>query len=105
MTRHQPLETGATEPLLSVRDLGVRFGVRGQQEVAAVDEVSFDIRPGQHVGLVGESGSGKSVTSLAIMGLLPRRGVRTSGEVRWGGRNLLTAGRRRCRSSGVVRSR
>jgi peptide/nickel transport system ATP-binding protein len=79
------------EPLLTVRDLAVTFGVRGQREVQAVDEVSFEIRPGQHVGLVGESGSGKSVTSLAIMGLLPKRGVRTSGEVLWGGRNLLTA--------------
>lgn len=78
-------------PLLTVRDLAVTFGVRGQREVHAVDEVSFEIRPGQHVGLVGESGSGKSVTSLAIMGLLPKRGVRTSGEVLWGGRNLLTA--------------
>jgi peptide/nickel transport system ATP-binding protein len=81
------------EPLLTVRDLAVTFGVRGQREVQAVDEVSFEIRPGQHVGLVGESGSGKSVTSLAIMGLLPKRGVRTSGEVLWGGRNLLTADR------------
>jgi peptide/nickel transport system ATP-binding protein len=82
-----------SEPLLAVRDLAVTFGVRGQRPVHAVDEVSFEIRPGQHVGLVGESGSGKSVTSLAIMGLLPRRGVRTSGEVLWGGRNLLTADR------------
>ena len=81
------------EPLLSVRDLAVTFGVRGQRAVHAVDQVSFEIRPGQHVGLVGESGSGKSVTSLAIMGLLPKRGVRTSGEVLWGGRNLLTANR------------
>jgi peptide/nickel transport system ATP-binding protein len=81
------------EPLLTVRDLAVTFGVRGQREVQAVDEVSFEIRPGQHVGLVGESGSGKSVTSLAIMGLLPKRGVRTSGEVLWGERNLLTADR------------
>jgi len=82
-----------SEPLLAVRDLAVTFGVRGQRPVHAVDEVSFEIRPGQHVGLVGESGSGKSVTSLAIMGLLPRRGVRTAGEVLWGGRNLLTADR------------
>ena len=80
-------------PLLTVWDLAVTFGVRGQRAVQAVDEVSFEIRPGQHVGLVGESGSGKSVTSLAIMGLLPKRGVRTSGEVLWGGRNLLTADR------------
>jgi peptide/nickel transport system ATP-binding protein len=82
-----------SEPLLTVRDLAVTFGVRGQRDVQAVDEVSFEIRPGQHVGLVGESGSGKSVTSLAIMGLLPKRGVQTSGEVLWDGRNLLTADR------------
>jgi peptide/nickel transport system ATP-binding protein len=85
--------TVVTEPLLSVRDLAVTFRLRGQKPVTAVDEVSFDIRPGQHVGLVGESGSGKSVTSLAIMGLLPRRGVQTSGEIRYGGRNLLERGR------------
>jgi peptide/nickel transport system ATP-binding protein len=76
--------------LLSVRDLAVTFGLRGQQGVRAVDEVSFDIRPGEHIGLVGESGSGKSVTSLAIMGLLPGRGVRTSGEVLYEDSNLLT---------------
>lgn len=75
--------------LLSVRDLAVTFGLRGQREVRAVDEVSFDIRPGEHIGLVGESGSGKSVTSLAIMGLLPKRGVRTAGEVRYAGENIL----------------
>lgn len=81
-------------PLLSVRDLSVTFGTRGQEPVRAVDQVSFDVRPGQHVGLVGESGSGKSVTSLAIMGLLPSRGVQTSGEVLYRGRDLLKAGRR-----------
>jgi peptide/nickel transport system ATP-binding protein len=80
------------EPLLSVRNLSVRFGLRGQAQVAAVDEVSFDIWPGQHVGLVGESGSGKSVTSLAVMGLLPARGVQVSGEVLYKGRDLLTLG-------------
>ncbi len=75
--------------LLSVRDLAVNFGLRGQKTVTAVDEVSFDIRPGQHVGLVGESGSGKSVTALAIMGLLPKRGVEVGGAVDYAGRNLL----------------
>jgi peptide/nickel transport system ATP-binding protein len=75
--------------LLSVRDLSITFGLRGRAAVRAVDEVSFDIRPGQHVGLVGESGSGKSVTSLAVMGLLPTRGTRVSGTVEYAGRNLL----------------
>src|SRR5680860_390496 len=75
--------------LLSVRDLSVAFGVRGQPKVRAVDEVSFRIRPGEHVGLVGESGSGKSVTSLAIMGLLPKRAVQIGGEVLYNNENLL----------------
>jgi len=75
--------------LLSVRDLAVTFGLRGQRAARAVDEVSFDIRPGEHIGLVGESGSGKSVTSLAIMGLLPKRGVRTDGGVLFAGQNIL----------------
>ena len=67
------------EPLLSVRDLRVTFTRQGEKPFKAVDGVSFDVRPGQTVGLVGESGCGKSVTSLAIMGLLPRRGNRVEG--------------------------
>ncbi len=81
------------EPLLSVRDLAVTFQTRGGAATRAVDDVSFDIRAGQHVGLVGESGSGKSVTSLAVMGLLPNRGVKVTGEVRYAGRDLLALGR------------
>ncbi|WP_206051504.1 ABC transporter ATP-binding protein [Nocardioides ferulae] len=88
-----PLPGSPTEPLLSVRDLSVTFTGRGRRPVRAVDQVSFDIRPGEHVGLVGESGSGKSVTSLAIIGLLPRRGVQVSGAVRYGGRDLTDLGR------------
>jgi len=88
------------EMLLSVRDLRVVFGrnSKHQRQVVAVDEVSFDVDRGQHLGLVGESGSGKSVTSLAVMGLLPRRGVKVSGEVLFAGENLLTASERRMRA-------
>jgi peptide/nickel transport system ATP-binding protein len=77
------------EPLLSVRDLRVTFRRQGEEPFAAVDGVSFDVRPGQTVGLVGESGCGKSVTSLAIMGLLPRRGNTVEGEAFYEGTDLL----------------
>jgi len=77
-------------PLLQVRDLQVRFTRRGRTPVRAVDGVSFDVAPGQVVGLVGESGCGKSVTSLAIMGLLPKRAVEIEGEVLFEGADLLT---------------
>jgi len=79
----------AEEPLLSVRDLRVTFTRQGEQPFKAVDGVTFDVRPGQTVGLVGESGCGKSVTSLAIMGLLPKRGNRVEGEATFEGTNLL----------------
>ena len=77
-------------PLLEVRDLRVTFTRRGRRDVRAVDGVSFAIEAGQTVGLVGESGSGKSVTSLAMMGLLPKRGNRVEGDVVFDGRQLLT---------------
>ncbi len=77
-----------TEPLLSVRDLVVRFHTRDGQ-VYAVNGVSFDVRAGETIGLVGESGSGKSVTSLAIMGLLPRYSARiVSGQIMFEGKDL-----------------
>ncbi|MEU0536571.1 ABC transporter ATP-binding protein [Amycolatopsis tolypomycina] len=75
--------------LLEVRDLSVVFQRRGEQPFTAVDGVSFDVEPGQTVGLVGESGCGKSVTSLAIMRLLAKRGNKVSGSVRFEGTDLL----------------
>lgn len=76
-------------PLLTVDNLSVTFQRRGQAPFRAVDGVSFTVRPGQTVGLVGESGCGKSVTSLAIMGLLPKRGNKVGGRVDFEGTDLL----------------
>jgi peptide/nickel transport system ATP-binding protein len=75
--------------LLEIRDLSVTFKRKGVQPFTAVDGVSFDVEPGRTVGLVGESGSGKSVTALAIMGLLPKRGADVRGSVRFEGDDLL----------------
>jgi peptide/nickel transport system ATP-binding protein len=75
--------------LLEVTDLSVVFARKGTRTVTAVDGVSFSIDAGEVVGLVGESGCGKSVTSLAIMGLLPKRGVRVGGKAEFDGMNLL----------------
>jgi peptide/nickel transport system ATP-binding protein len=75
--------------LLEVEDLSVRFTRRGRRDVRAVDGVSFSVDAGETLGLVGESGSGKSVTSLAIMGLLPKRGNTVGGRVGFEGRQLL----------------
>ena len=77
------------EPLLSVRDLQVRFRADGRA-MRAVDGVSFDLMRGQTLGIVGESGCGKSVTSLAIMRLLPTPPAEIAGgEVILDGQNLL----------------
>lgn len=69
------------EPALSVRDLTTSF-VTAAGRVTAVDHVSFDVMPGEVLGLVGESGSGKSVTLRSIMRLVHAPGT-TTGSVRW----------------------
>jgi peptide/nickel transport system ATP-binding protein len=76
-----------SDAVLSVRDLNVRFNSENGV-VDAVRGVDFDLMPGQTLGIVGESGSGKSVTSLAIMGLLPPT-AEISGSVRLKGKELL----------------
>ncbi|MGI8415053.1 MAG: ABC transporter ATP-binding protein [Nakamurella sp.] len=76
--------------LLAVDQLTVEFHRRGIEPFTAVDGVSFDVEPGQTIGLVGESGCGKSVTSLALMQLLPSRGNSVTGKVMFDGTDLLT---------------
>jgi peptide/nickel transport system ATP-binding protein len=77
--------------LLRVENLTVRFG-----RVEAVRGLSLEIGAGESLGLVGESGSGKSVSSLAILGLLPE-GTAVEGRIEFDGRDLLTMGREELR--------
>ena len=88
LARPERIGTGRdVPPLLDVQDLRVSFP-EAHGEVDILDGVSFQVRPGETMGLVGESGSGKSVASLAIMGLLPRT-ARISGKVLLDGQDLL----------------
>ena len=73
-------------PLLQVKNLSIGFPRHG--DVAVVDNVSFDVRPGQCMALVGESGCGKSITTKTIMNLLPDS-ARITGEVLYKGKDLL----------------
>ena len=77
-----------TQPVLRVRDLRTCF--EGEETtVVAVDGLSFDLMPGETLGLVGESGCGKSVTSLSIMRLLRAPGRIAGGSIEFDGRDLL----------------
>ncbi len=79
------------ESLLSVRNLRVSFRLDKHTEFEAVKGISFDVPKNATVALVGESGSGKSVTSLSILGLLPKENAQLlpGSEILYGGRNLV----------------
>lgn len=81
-----------TNPLLSVKNLRVKFRLDRKNTFEALKGISFDVLPNQTVALVGESGSGKSVSSLAILGLLPKENatVDAASVIEFEGRNLLT---------------
>ncbi len=76
------------DAVLSVRDLTIAFGQKGA-ETTVVENVDFDVMPGEVIGLVGESGSGKTVTALALLGLLGATGRITGGSIRFQGRELV----------------
>jgi len=82
----------SSEVLLSIEDLEIRFPT-SQGEVAVVTDVSLEIRAGEFFGLIGETGAGKSMTAWAAMGLVQPPGRITKGQVRFAGRDLLTADR------------
>jgi peptide/nickel transport system ATP-binding protein len=93
----------APAPLLEVRHLRVEFPTR-RGTLVAIDDVSFDIAPGEVLGVVGESGAGKSITGAAIIGLLEPPGRIAGGEIRLNGRridNLEPAQMRRVRGKEV----
>jgi peptide/nickel transport system ATP-binding protein len=79
-----------SEPLLRVRDLRVEFGL-ARGTLRAVDGVSFDVHPGEALGIVGESGSGKTVALRALVGLLPRAARVTGGTIEIDGVEVTAA--------------
>ena len=86
----ETMEVSNTDPLVRVRNLKVAFQIDKGTIFEAVKGVSFDVPRNRTVALVGESGSGKSVTSLAILGLLPPENsiVDPASEILYDGRNL-----------------
>ncbi|MFF9805831.1 dipeptide/oligopeptide/nickel ABC transporter permease/ATP-binding protein [Streptomyces coeruleorubidus] len=82
--RHLPRDG---QPVLAVENLAIGFDER-HGGVDIVDGISFEVHPGEVLGLVGESGCGKSLTALAVMGLQPK-GARVRGQVRFNQRDLL----------------
>ena len=87
MIRH---DAPVAPPLLQVRDLRVTFG-SGERTVHAVNGISYDLELGDTLGVVGESGCGKSVSSLALMRLLPKPAAKiTAGEIIFEGEEILS---------------
>ncbi|MFI5688557.1 dipeptide/oligopeptide/nickel ABC transporter permease/ATP-binding protein [Streptomyces sp. NPDC051636] len=86
-SRARPLPDPGARPVLAVENLAIGFEGR-HRGVDIVDGISFEVRPGEVLGLVGESGCGKSLTALTVMGLQPKT-ARVSGHVRFGHRDLL----------------
>lgn len=83
----QPTETHTGEPVLKVRNLSVDFGV-DRKWVPAAMNLNYEVHAGEVLAIVGESGSGKSVSSMGMIGLLPRN-ARVTGSVKLNGKELI----------------
>ena len=86
------------QPILSVRHLTTEFILPEGGVARALEDVSFDVSPGETVGLVGESGCGKTTTLMSVLRLLPASGRITNGEVRFNGTDLLSLSEREMRN-------
>src|SRR3954452_17437952 len=85
------------DPLLSIRNLIVEFRTE-DGVVHAVDDISYDVFPGETLGIVGESGSGKSVSTMSILGLIPQPPGRiASGSAMFKGKDLIKMKKRELR--------
>src|ERR671923_1888992 len=85
------------EPVLSIRDLTVEFTTE-DGIVRAVTGVSYDLQPGEVLGIIGESGSGKSVSTMSILGLIPQPPGRiVSGEAMFKGTDLIKLSKKELR--------
>jgi ABC-type glutathione transport system ATPase component len=82
--------------LLHVKDLNVVFSPDGRSQAPALKGISFEVKPGEAVGILGESGSGKTTLALSVLSLLPKNS-RASGSIRYIGRELLGLGERQLR--------
>src|SRR6201987_49649 len=80
--------------ILEVRDLHVSYRSRAGGSTAALARVSFDLRPGETLGVLGESGSGKSTLAASLLRLLPAKGRIERGAVYFEGQDLLRAASR-----------
>jgi len=80
-------------PILSVRDLRTIYGT-ARGTIVAVRDISFDVMPGEALGVVGESGCGKTAMAISLLGLLPRNGRITGGQIMLGDIDLAKANRK-----------
>jgi peptide/nickel transport system ATP-binding protein len=84
-------------PLIHIKNLSISF-FSDSEENRVVEDVSFDLNTNEILGIVGESGSGKSVSSLAILGLLPKKNCETSGSILFEEKELLDCSEKDFRS-------